>query len=298
MQVISKTSFSLCAMAAALMLSACGGGEKPAEPATPASGAASGSTASTDGTAYTVSFDASYAPFEYQDDKGNVIGFSKDVIEAVGQKAGIKFQFVNKPWEGIFETLNTGDSDVISSSVTITDERKGQMDFSEPYFEATQMIAVNDAKGGDIKSFEDLKKGKHLISVQTGTTGDIVSQKLLGKDSTQIKRFESMPLALKELLASGVDASVGDNGVVQNFVTNNPDAKLRTIVDPTFEKEHYGFAVKKGRSDDLLQKINTGLAGIKSDGTYDKIYAKWFKATPGAAAAPAPAAASAASGAQ
>ena len=170
------------------------------------------------------------------------------------------------------------------------------MDFTEPYFEATQMIAVNDAKGADIKSFEDLKKGKHLISVQTGTTGDIVSQKLLGKDTTQIKRFESMPLALKELLAGGVDVSVGDNGVVQNFVTNNPDAKLRTIVDPTFEKEYYGFAVKKGRSDDLVKKINTGLAGIKSDGTYDKIYAKWFKAAPSSAAAPA--AASAASGAQ
>ena len=95
------------------------------------------------------------------------------------------------------------------------------------------------------------------------------------------------PLALKELLAGGVDVSVGDNGVVQNFVTNNPDAKLRTIVDPTFEKEYYGFAVKKGRSDDLVKKINTGLAGIKSDGTYDKIYAKWFKAAPSSAAAPA-----------
>ena len=297
MQVISKNAFSLCAIAAALMLSACGGGEKAAEPAKSASGETASSTASTGGEqVYIIGSDATYAPFEYQDDKGNVIGFSKDVMQAVADKAGFKVQFVNKPWEGIFETLNTGDSDVISSSVTITDERKGQMDFSEPYFEATQMIAVNDAKGGDIKSFEDLKKGNHLVSVQTGTTGDIVSQKLLGKDSTQIKRFESMPLALKELLASGVDASVGDNGVVQNFVTNNPDAKLRTIVDPTFEKEHYGFAVKKGRSDDLLQKINTGLAGIKSDGTYDKIYAKWFKAAPSSAAAPATA--SAASGAQ
>ena len=297
MQVISKNAFSLCAIAAALMLSACGGGEKAAEPTAPASGAAASTSSTGSGDqVYIIGSDATYAPFEYQDDKGNVIGFSKEVMQAVADKAGFKVQFVNKPWEGIFETLNTGDSDVISSSVTITDERKAQMDFSEPYFEATQMIAVNDAKGGDIKSFEDLKKGKHLISVQTGTTGDIVSQKLLGKDSTQIKRFESMPLALKELLASGVDASVGDNGVVQNFVTNNPDAKLRTIVDPTFEKEHYGFAVKKGRSDDLVKKINTGLAGIKSDGTYDKIYAKWFKAVPSSAAAPA--AASAASGAQ
>lgn len=273
MQMISKTSFSLCAIAAALLLSACGGKEPAAAPAN-TTGAAPAADSSN--VTYIVGSDATYAPFEYQDDKGQVIGFSQEVMQAVADKAGIKVQFVNKPWEGIFETLNTGDSDIVSSSVTITEERKAQMDFSEPYFEATQMIAINDGKGADIKSFADLNNGKYLVSVQTGTTGDIVSQKLLGADSKQIKRFESMPLALKELLAGGVDVSVGDNGVVQNFVTNNPGAKLRTVVDPTFEKEHYGFAVKKGRSDDLLSKINTGLAGIKSDGTYDKIYAKWF----------------------
>lgn len=284
MQMISKTSFSLCAIAAAVLLSACGGKEPAAAPANSAGAAPASDTSSV---VYTVGSDATYAPFEYQDDKGQVIGFSQEVIQAVADKAGIKIQIVNKPWEGIFETLNTGDSDIVSSSVTITEERKAQMDFSEPYFEATQMIVINDSKGADIKSFADLNNGKHLVSVQTGTTGDIVSQKLMGADSKQIKRFESMPLALKELLAGGVDASVGDNGVVQNFVTNNPNAKLRTLVDPTFEKEYYGFAVKKGRGDDLLSKINTGLAGIKSDGTYDKIYAKWF------ATGTAPAAASA-----
>lgn len=293
MNVSFKSSLSLCAVAAALMLSACGGEKAPAGDAKPAdNSAASGSvSAAGNDTVYTVGSDATYAPFEYQDDKGNVIGFSQEVMQAVADKAGIKVQFVNKPWEGIFETLNTGDSDIISSSVTINDERKAQMDFSEPYFEATQMIVLNDAKAADIKSFDDLKNGKHLVSVQTGTTGDIVTQKLLGKDSAQIKRYESMPLALKEVLAGGVDASVGDNGVVQNFVTNNPDAKLRTIVDSSFEKEHYGFAVKKDRGDELLSKINIGLAGIKSDGTYDKIYTKWFKSAPSSAAAPAAASA-------
>ena len=288
MQTISKIPFSLCAMATALLLSACGGSEPASTtPAKPSSDAATTSNSGSSDATFVVGSDATYAPFEYQDDKGQVIGFSKEVMQAVADKAGFKVQFVNKPWEGIFETLNTGDSDIISSSVTITEERKAQMDFSEPYFEATQMIAINDTKGADIKSFEDLKKTQHLVSVQTGTTGDIVSQKLLGQESKQIKRFESMPLALKELLAGGVDASVGDNGVVQNFVTNNPEAKLRTIVDPSFEKEHYGFAIKKGRSDDLLNKINTGLAGIKSDGTYDKIYAKWFASEkPAATASP------------
>ena len=274
MQVISKNAFSLCAIAAALMLSACGGGEKAAEPAKSASGETASSTASTGGEqVYIIGSDATYAPFEYQDDKGNVIGFSKDVMQAVADKAGFKVQFVNKPWEGIFETLNTGDSDVISSSVTITDERKGQMDFSDPYFEASQLIVTGE-KGSGIQSFADLKN--HSASVQTGTTGDLVLQKQQGATSANIKRFDTMPLALKELLTGGVDASVGDNGVIQNFVNNNPGVKLNTISDPAFEKEYYGFAVKKGRSDELLSKINAGIAAIKADGTYQKIYDKWF----------------------
>ena len=69
---------------------------------------------------------------------------------------------------------------------------------------------------------------------------------------------------------------MGDNGVIQNFVNNNPGVKLNTISDPAFEKEYYGFAVKKGRSDELLSKINAGIAAIKADGTYQKIYDKWF----------------------
>lgn len=277
-----KTVWTLAAVAAAFTLAACGGGSKTE---TAAASADSGTAAAK---TYVVATDATYAPFEYTE-AGEVLGFSKDILEAVAAKEGLQFKFVNTPWEGIFATLGKGDADVVSSSVTITDERKQSMDFSDPYFEATQMI-VTGAKGGDVKSFADL--AKRTVSVQNGTTGDLVMQKLQGKDSTSIKRFESMPLALKELVSGGVDASVGDNGVVQNFVNNNPGTKLNTLVDPSFEKEFYGFAVKKGRDDDLLKKINAGVAAIKADGTYDKIYAKWFNTGNAPAAAPAASAAS------
>ena len=288
MMLLTRKSLTLAVLASAFALGACGG--KEAAPAA-ASGASGASAATTEAKTYIVGTDAAYAPFEYQDDKGEVTGFSRELLEAIGSNQGLSFKFVNTPWEGIFATLGQGDRDLVISSVTITDERKQTMDFSDPYFEATQMIAVGE-KGKDIKSFADLKG--RLVSVQNGTTGDLVVQKLLGKDSKDIKRFESLPLALKELTAGGVDAAVGDNGVVQNFVTNNPDTKLRTMVDNSFEKEYYGIAVKKGRSDDLLPKINAGLKAIKADGTYDKIYAKWF-AGDKAPAASAPAAASAAS---
>ena len=128
------------------------------------------------------------------------------------------------------------------------------MDFSAPYFDAAQLIAVKQNR--KVAKFDDLKKLK--VGVQTGTTGDEAVTKLHGKNSTNIKRFESTPLALKELEAGGVDAVVADNGVVVHYVANNPGGKFKTVNDKAFVPEQYGIAVKKGNTE-LLGKINKGL---------------------------------------
>ena len=176
---------------------------------------------------YTVGTDAAYAPFESQNEKGEIVGFDIDVVRAVAEKAGIEVKFVNTPWEGIFNALAQGDRDLLVSSITITDERKQSMDFSDPYFDAHQLIAVKaDSK---VARFDDLKALK--VGVQTGTTGDETISKLQGKNSTNIKRFESTPLALKELEAGGIDAVVADNGVVINYVANNAGSKFKTVND-------------------------------------------------------------------
>ncbi len=272
-----KTGLSALALAAVMLLGACGGNS--------GGGSTSGSgSAPAAGKEYIVGLDATYAPFEFEQD-GQVVGFSADVLQAIAADQGLNLRLINTPWEGIFATLDKGDRDVISSSVTITEERKQVMDFTDPYFEATQMIATAQDNTA-IQSFADLKE--RTVSVQSGTTGDLVMQKLQGEQSANIKRFETMPLAMKELLNGGVAAAVGDNGVVQNFVNHNPDARLRTFVDNSFEKEFYGFAVRKGRDDDLLTKLNAGLASIKANGTYDQIYAKWFNAAPAGAAVSVP----------
>ncbi|WP_028456573.1 basic amino acid ABC transporter substrate-binding protein [Chitinilyticum litopenaei] len=220
---------------------------------------------------YQVGTDAAYAPFESVNEKKEVVGFDIEVLSAIAAKAGIEVKFINTPWEGIFATLANGERDIVISAVTITPERRQTMDFSEPYFEAKQLIAVGP--NSKISKFADLKTLK--VGVQTGTTGDEVVQKLQGKTSANIKRYESTPLALKELLNGGVDAVVADNGVVVNFIANNKGSKLKTIDDSSFAKEYYGIAVKKGNKD-LLAKLNKGLAAIKADGTYDKIYKKYF----------------------
>lgn len=220
---------------------------------------------------YQVATDAAYAPFEFQNEKREVVGFDIEVLKAIAAKAGIEVKFTNTPWEGIFATLNTGERDIVISAVTITPERQQSMDFSEPYFEAKQLIAVGQSS--KVTAFTDLKTKK--VGVQTGTTGDEAVQKLQGKTSANIKRYESTPLALRELLNGGVEAVVADNGVVVNFLANNKNVKLKTIDDSSFEKEYYGIAVKKGNKE-LLDKINKGLAAIKADGTYAKIYKKYF----------------------
>ncbi|MFC4159381.1 basic amino acid ABC transporter substrate-binding protein [Chitinimonas lacunae] len=257
--------------AASLLLAACGKKDEAAQ--SPSSPTPSPTPAASAAKTYKVATDAAYAPFESLSEDKKVVGFTVDVLTAISEKANFKLEFINTPWEGIFATLDTGDRDIVASSVTITDARKATMDFSEPYFEAKQLIAVPEAS--KVAKADDLKDKK--VGVQTGTTGDEVVQKLLGKTSQAIKRFESTPLALKELQNGGIDAVVADNGVVIHFVANNPDAKLKTVEDAGFAPEYYGFAVKKGNLE-VVAKINEGLKKIKEDGSYDKIYAKYFGA--------------------
>ena len=269
--------FVLCALAV-LALAACGKQESAVTAAASAAPAASSAAR-----VYTVGTDAAYAPFESQNENGEIVGFDIDIVKAAAAKAGIAVKFVNTPWEGIFNALKQGDRDLLVSSITITDERKQSMDFTEPYFDARQLIAVRtDSK---VARFDDLKPLK--VGVQTGTTGDEAISKLQGKNSGDIKRFESTPLALKELETGGIDAVVADNGVVVNYVKNNAGKRFKTVDDAAFVPEHYGIAVKKGDAA-LLARLNQGLAAIRADGTYDRINASYFSAASSAAASAPP----------
>lgn len=271
------------ALVAGLALAACGKQTPP--PAAEAASAPPSAPVAAPVKVVTVGTDAAYAPFEFQNEKAEIVGFSVDLLTAVAEKGGFQVKFVNTPWEGIFNALGQGDRDMLISSITITDERKQTMDFSDPYFDAAQLIAVKETS--KVAKFADLKKLK--VGVQTGTTGDETVTKLLGKTSTSVKRFESTPLALKELEAGGVDAVVADNGVVIHYVANNPGSKFKTVSDSSFAPEQYGMAVKKGNAE-LLAMINKGLSAVKADGTYAAIYKKTFGTEPAAAAAPASAA--------
>ena len=214
---------------------------------------------------------ATYRPFAYETPTKEIVGYDIDIIKAVAQKAGLQIKIVNTPWTGIFAALNNGDVDLVISGVTINEKRKQSYDFTAPYFEARQLIAVN--KDSTVKSLKDLAGKK--VSVVTGSTADDIASREFGKTSPDIRRFESTPVIISELANGGVDAAIGDNGVI---AFRTPEHKhLKTVADANFPKEFFGIVVKQGNKA-LLDKLNTGLAAIKADGTYAQIYKKWFQA--------------------
>lgn len=214
---------------------------------------------------------ATYRPFAYENPDKEIVGYDVDIIKAVAQKAGLSIKIVNTPWTGIFASLNNGDVDLIISGVTINDKRKQSYDFTTPYFEARQLMAVS--KESNVKTLKDLAGKK--IGVVNGSTGDDIASREFGKTNPDIRRFESTPIVISELVNTGLDAAIGDNGVIAFRAQDH--RQLKTVSDPSFPKEYFGIVVKQGNKA-LLEKLNTGLAAVKADGSYTQIYKKWFNA--------------------
>ncbi|WP_420882879.1 basic amino acid ABC transporter substrate-binding protein [Vandammella animalimorsus] len=212
---------------------------------------------------------ATYAPFAFENKEKQIVGFDIDIINAIAQQQQLKVRLVNTPFSSIFAALNNGDVDLVISGVTINDKRKQSFDFSAPYFDAKQLIAV--PQDSAIASLKDIAGKK--VAVVSGSTGDDVASRELGKTSPNVRRFESTPLIIAELAAGGVDAAIGDNGVIAYRVSQTPG--LKTVDDPNFPQEYFGIVVRKG-DDELRAKIDAGLAAIRADGTYNRLYKKWF----------------------
>lgn len=215
---------------------------------------------------YVVGTDATYAPMEFMDDKGNIVGIDIEIVDAIAEAAGIKVEYKNYGWEPLFSAVKNDEVDFAVSSITITEDRQKEFDFTEPYFIANQLILVPE--DSPIESFEDLKDKK--VAVQINTTGHEVVKGLLGNSSANILAPESMPLAIQEMIIGNADAAVGDNFVLLDYQKNNPDVKLKTINDDSFEKEYYGLMVKKG-NEELVEILNEGIKKIKESGKLEEL---------------------------
>lgn len=213
-----------------------------------------------------VGTDATYAPMEYMDEKGNIVGIDVDIVNAIAEAAGFEVEYKNYGWEPLFPAVDNGEVDFAMSSITIDDKRKESYDFTDPYFMANQLILVPE--DSDITSFADLM-GKR-VSAQINTTGHLVTAELLGNTNKDILAAETTPLAITEMINGNADATVADNSVILEYQMNNPDAKLKTIEDEGFDKEYYGLMVKKG-NDEVLKLLNKGIQKIKENGKLKEI---------------------------
>ncbi len=232
-------------------------------------GSSNSSSTSGGGEALTVGSDIPYPPFE-QGKPGHYTGFDIELIEAIAAKIGRTAEVQDTSFETIFRDVAQGKFDAVISAATITPEREKAVAFSNPYYLSEQAVLVKE--GSDIKSLEDLEGT--TVGVQQGTTGQELAKEKA--NASEVRPYPEGPDAVNALKAGTVEAVVIDAPVAANAVEKSGGVEIAEKV-PT--EEDYGIAVAKDETG-LLEEINQGLKEVEEDGTYLKIYKKWFKLEP------------------
>ncbi|WP_326815365.1 ABC transporter substrate-binding protein [Streptomyces sp. NBC_01763] len=216
-----------------------------------------------------------YAPFQSEKD-GKVVGFDVSMIDLVAEDLGVKQVVVDKSFETIKTgaDLNASVCDVAAAGMTITDERKQNLDFSVPYFDATQALLAR--KGVKAATVEDITKQKLKLGSQSSTTGEDFAH----SHGADPQSFESSDAELNGLRTGQVDVIVQDYPVVQNWLKDPANSAKFEIVGNLDTGEQYGFAVRKDGNPKLLAAINQAIKDAKSDGTYKKLYEQWIGPMP------------------
>lgn len=215
-----------------------------------------------------VATDATFPPFETVNETSKELeGFDIDLMKAVAEKAGLEIEFKNIGFDPMLAGLSQCQYDSAIAAITITDDRKKEMLFSDPYIKAGQIISVKK-DNTTIKTKEDLSGKK--IGAQLGTTGAIEIEKI--KDAV-LKSYDSYDLAFLDLANGQIDAVVADYPTALGFVGQNSDKLM--VTGEVFTDESYGIGVCKTNTE-LVALINKGLKAVKDDGTVAKLEQKWL----------------------
>ena len=214
-----------------------------------------------------------YAPWEYKRD-GELVGFDIDLARAVARKLGLRTEFVNKGFDAIASgrVLNEGACDVGIAAMSITGERARVLDFSSPYFNATQVMVAQSDSG--ITDLDEL--GGESIGVQDGTTGQLYVTDNAPLDA-QIVPYRDASEVDAALSAGQVDAGIYDNTVVDDVIKRNPEFE---VVEQFNTGDQYGIAVKKNSNVELLRTINDVLADLQAGQGYKAICNRWIGGVP------------------
>lgn len=223
-----------------------------------------------------IGLDDTFAPMGFKDDNGELIGFDIDLAKAVGEKLGVEIIFQPINWDTKELELQNGNINLIWNGLSMTEERKQQLLFSNPYLENSQIILVK--KDSEIKTKEDLK-GK-IVGTQNKSSGeDAVNNDKIKTELKELRTYDTYDQAFLDLDAGRIEAIVADE-VLARFIKTNKEKsagkELYIVLNSgDFGKEEYGIGAKK---DDtfLIEKVNEALEELKNDGTYKKIHDKWF----------------------
>ena len=215
-----------------------------------------------------VVLDAPWPPFEMTDEQTKeVTGLDIDLMKAIAEKAGFEVEFINISFDSALAGLAQCQYDASISAITIDEDRKKQMLFSDPYFTAGQMVTVNTGNS-DITGVESLVGKK--VGAQIGTTGAIEAENIEG---VIYSGYDSIDLAFLDVMNGQIDAVIADNTLAIGYIDQNPD-KLKAAGD-VFTGEDYGIAVCKEKPE-LLEQINEALADLKAEGYIDELSEKWL----------------------
>ena len=217
----------------------------------------------------TVGTNAEFPPFEYVDDNGEADGFDMALCKAIGEKLGVEVKIENMEFASLVSSIGSK-IDIAAAGMTVTDERKESVDFSNPYYEAVQYVILPE--GSEIATADDLV-GK-TIGVQLGTTGDFIASDIA---DTTVSQYNKAVDAVNDLINGKVDCVIIDKNPALVF-----ESKFEgqvTAVDGAqfgFEAEEYAIAMPKGDSA-LVEQVNAALAEIKADGTFDQLVATYIE---------------------
>ena len=211
---------------------------------------------------------AAFPPYEFVDDNGKIVGIDAEIAEAVANKLGKKLEIKDMEFDSLLTAVQSGSIDFALAGMTVNDERKLTVDFSDTYARGVQVVIVpNDSA---IKTVDDLSGKK--IGVQAGTTGDIYCTDDFGQD--MVKQFNNGALAVAALKNGQVDCVVIDNEPAKNFVKANEGLK---ILETAYAEEDYAAAISK-ENKELQEDFNKALKELKEDGTIDTIINKYIPA--------------------
>ena len=270
---------------AALMaasLTACGGGAKEttaadttaadtadttaAEKTEETSAEAAGTEAA--GGVLVMATNAEFPPYEYHDG-GEIVGIDAEIAKAIADELGMELEIEDIAFDSIIPEITSGKADMGLAGMTVTEDRKQSVDFTDTYAKASQKIIVKEDSA--MASPDDLTGV--IVGVQQGTTGDIYVSDLEA-DGTTVERYNKGFEAVQALSQGKIDAVVIDGEPAKTFVAQTEGLK---ILEESFTDEEYAIAVKKGNTE-LLEKINGALKTLKDNGTLDEIVAKYIKA--------------------